>query len=179
MNSKLFAMKIFLRNIPWLVLLFPFVILAWFYDSLPNEILIAKSFFSDDATFAPKTLFTVFRVPLIEIVCAAAIEVMRRKFAGVNANYRAMWNILLWTVALKSLLQAFEIVSPAKFAGEFFYTTLGVVVVGIILALLKGWRFFGDLFRSKQKFSGVESAILLAALIAYLALAIVPTFVYN
>ena len=172
-------MKAVLRNIPWLVLLIPFALLAWFYNSLPNEILIVRSFFSSEATYAPKTLFTVFRVPLIEIVCAAAIEIMRRKFADINANYYAMWNILLWTVALKSLLQAFEIVSPANFAGEFFYATLGVVLLGIIIALFKGWRFFGDFLRSKQKFSVVESAILLAALIAYLGLAIVPIFVYE
>ena len=172
-------MKIVLKYIPWLILLLPFVILAFSYNSLPSQILIAKSFFSSDAIFAPKTLFTVFRVPLIEIVCAAAIEVVRRKFSETNADYYSMWSILLFTVALKSLLQAAEIISPAKFSAEFFYATLGVVVIGIILALLKGRRFFTDFFRSKQKFSRLESALLLAALIAYLALALVPAFVYN
>ena len=172
-------MKTVFSTIPWLILLLPFVILAVFYNSIPNEVLIARSFFGDDATFAPKSLFSVFRVPLIEVVCAAAIGVMRRKFASENADYYAMWNILLWTVALKSLLQAFEIISSAKFFNDFFYATLGVVLAGIILALFKGRRFFADFFRGRQRFSGVETAILVIALIAYLGLAIVPLFVFK
>ena len=171
-------MKTVFSTIPWLILLLPFVILAVFYNSIPNEVLIARSFFGDEATFAPKSLFTVFRVPLIEVVCAAAIGVIRRKFASENADYYAMWNILLWTVALKSLLQAFEIVSSSKFFNDFFYATLGVVLVGIILALSKGRRFFADFFRGNQKFGSAETAILLIALIAYLGLAIVPLFVF-
>jgi hypothetical protein len=172
-------MKFALRNIPWLIILLPFGILAFCYGSIPDKVLIARSFFSDDAIIASKTLFTVFRVPLIEVVCAAAIEVVRRKFADSSADYYCMWSILLYTVALKSLLQAFEIVSPVEFADEFFYVTLGVVIVGIILALVKGWRFFPELLRSKQKFSGVETAILIFAFVAYLALAIVPLFVFK
>jgi hypothetical protein len=172
-------MKSVLQKIPYLILLLPFVILACFYNSIPNEVLITRSIFGDDATIAPKTLFTVFRVPLIEITCAAAIQVMRRKFANENADYYAMWSILLWTVAFKSLLQAFEIISSAKFAHDYFYATLGVVLVGIIMALFKGRRFFWDLFRGNQKFSGAETAILVLALIAYLALAIVPIFVFK
>jgi len=172
-------MKNVLQNIPWLILLLPFVIVAYFYNSLPNEVLIARSFFSDDATHAPKTLFTAFRVPLIEIVCAAAIEIMRRKSANENADYYRMWSILLYTVALKSLLQAFEIVSPRELAGDFFYATLGVVVVGIFLALFKGRKFFTDLFSGKQEFSGAEKAIFAVILIAYLGLAIVPIYIFQ
>lgn len=171
-------MKIVLQIIPWLILLLSFIIPAFFYNSIPNDVLIVRSFFSDAATFAPKTLFTVFRVPLIEVVCATAIEVMRRKFAN-NADYYSMWSILLYTVALKSLLQAFEIVLPAKFANEFFYVTLGVVIAGIIPAIFKGRKFLPDLFRSKQKFNGAETAILVILLIAYLGLAIVPIFVFG
>ena len=107
-------MKTAFRIIPWLILLIPFAVLALFYASLPNGILITRSFFGNEAVIASKSLFTVFRVPLIEIVCAVAIEVMRRKFANVNADYYSMWSILLYTVALKSLLQAFEIVSANK-----------------------------------------------------------------
>ena len=172
-------MKTAIRITPWLILLIPFAVLAWFYTSLPNEVLITRSFFGNEAVVAPKSLFTVFRVPLIEIVCAVAIEVMRRKFANVNADYYSMWNILLYTVALKSLFQAFEIVSPAKFANGFLYATFGVVIVGIILALFKGRRFFSDFFRGNEKFSIAETAILVIALIAYLGLAIVPIFVFE
>jgi hypothetical protein len=171
-------MKNVSQKIPWLILLLPFVIPALFYNSISNEVLIVRSFFSDEATFAPKTLFTVFRVPLIEITCAAAIDLMRRKYAD-NADYYAMWNILLYTVALKSLLQAFEIVSPRELANDFFYLTLGVVLTGIIPALFKGRRFFTELFRGKEKFSVAETAILIFILISYLGLAIVPIYVFQ
>lgn len=169
-------MKTAFRIIPWLILLIPFAVLALFYASLPNETLITRSFFGNEAVVASKSLFTVFRVPLIEILCAMAIEVMRRKFANVNADYYSMWSILLYTVALKSLFQAFEIVSSNNL---FYYLTFGVVIVGIILALFRGRRFFSDFFRNNQKFSGAETAILVIALIAYLGLAIVPTFVFK
>lgn len=172
-------MKTAFSIIPWLILALPFVILAFSYNTLPNEILIARSFFGDEATSAPKSLFTVFRVPLIELTCAAAIEIMRRKSAHENADYYAMWNILLYTVALKSLLQAFEIVSTAKFSHDFFYATFAVVVIGIILALFKGRRFFSELFRGKWNFSFAEKAIFVVILIAYLSLAIVPIFIFK
>lgn len=172
-------MKNFWQKLAWLILLLPFVILAVLYNSLPNEILIARSFFSDEATVAPKTLFSVFRVPLIEIICAAAIEIMRRKSAGVNADYHAMWSILLVTVALKSLLQCFEIASRAEFARDFFYITFGVVIVGIIAALAKGRRFFAELFSGREQFGKVEKIAFFIILIAYLALAIVPIFVFK
>lgn len=169
-------MKTAFRIIPWLILLIPFAVLAFFYASLPNEILITRSFFGNETVIAPKSLFTVFRVPLIEIVCAVAIEVIRRKLANVNADYHSMWNTLLYTVAFKSLFQGFEIVSSNN---VFYYLTFGVVIVGIILALFKGRRFFSDFFRSNQKFSGAETAILVIALIAYLGLAIAPIFVFG
>ncbi len=172
-------MKIVLQIIPWLVLLLSLVILAFFYNSIPNEVLIVRSFFGDEATFAPKSLFTVFRVPLIEIVCAAAVEVMRRKFANVNTDYYVMWSILLYTAAFKSLLQAFEIISPGKYVNVFFYVTFVVVIGGIILAIIKGRRFFSHFSREDWALNGAEKAILVVVLIAYLGLAIVPIFVFK
>ena len=165
--------------IPWLILLIPFVILAYFFNALPNEILITRSFFGNKAVFAPKTLFTVFRVPLIEIVCAAAIEVMRRNSANENADYYSLWNILLYTVALKSLFQAFEIVSSGDLARLFYYLTFAVVIVGIMSALLKGRSYFSNLFRGNSRFSFLEKAILFIILLAYLGLAIVPIFNFG
>ena len=169
-------MKTAFRIIPWLILLIPFAVLALFYASLPNKILITRSFFGNEVLIASKSLFTVFRVPLIEIVCAVAIEVIRRKFANVNADYYSMWSILLYTAALKSLLQAFEIVSSNNL---FYYLTFGIVIVGIILALFRGRKFFSNVFRGDWEFSSLEKAILIIILIAYLGLAIVPIFVFK
>lgn len=172
-------MKMIFLKTAWLILLTAFLILAYFYNSLPNEILIVRSFFGNEAVTARKTLFTVFRVPLIEIVCAAAIEVMRRNSENENADCYSMWNILLYTVALKSLFQAFEIVSSGDSAKLFYYLTFAVVIIGIISALLKGRNYFSKLFRGNLKFSGLEKAILIAVLLAYLGLAIVPIFIFG
>lgn len=177
-------MKFLFRIIPWLILLTPFVVLAYFYASLPNEILIARSFFGDEIVFAPKSLFTVFRVPLIEIVCAAAIEVMRRNSADKHTDYYLMWSILLYTVAFKSLFQSFEIISSPDLANLFYYLTFGIVIIGIISALFKGRKFFSDLFRGKldfssSEFSRSEKIILFVILLAYLGLAIIPVLIFK
>lgn len=172
-------MKNFLRFAPWLILLISFVILAVFYHSLPNEILIARSFFGSESVTAPKTLFTVFRVPLIETVCAAAIEIMRRKFAAVNAKFSLMWTILLYTVSLKSLFQSLETVSTVNAANIFFYLTIAVVALGIIAALFVGRGIFSKSLRAAGKFDLAETAILIFLLISYLGLAIVPVRFYK
>lgn len=172
-------MKIAFRIVPWSILFVSFAILALFYSSLPNEILIARSLFGNEAVVARKSLFTVFRVPLIETVCAAAVEIMRRKFAAADAKFSLMWQILLYTVALKSLFQSLETVSAANSANVFFYLTLGVVTLGILAALLTGREFFSKSARALWNFSRAEKAILLALLAGYLVLAVVPVLVYK
>ncbi len=100
------------RVAPWAILFLSFAILAISYDTIPDEVLIARNLDGSNPTFAPKSLFTVFRVPLIEVVCALVVELMRRKSSRsdseIHANYRSMWSILLYTVAFKSLFQTFE-----------------------------------------------------------------------
>lgn len=171
-------MKILIRIIPWLILAISFALLALFYNSLPREILIARSFFGNESVVAQKTLFIVFRVPLIETVCAAAIELMRRRFAAVNAKFSAMWEILLYTVALKSLFQSLETIS-ADLANLFFYLTIGVVALGILAAAFVGRDLFSKSSRAAWRFSSADKAILVFLLAAYFGLAIVPILVYK
>jgi hypothetical protein len=173
-------MKVPLRTvIPWLILLISFIILAFFYNSLPAKILIARSFFGGDATFAPKTLFTVFRVPLIELVCATTVEIMRRKFAAADAKFALTWSILLYTVALKSLFQSLETVSTENSANIFFYLTLGIVISGIVAALFVGRDFFTKSSRAAWNFDMFEKSILIFLLFGHLGLAIVPILIYK
>ena len=172
-------MKTVFRITPWLILLIPVAVLAYFYNSLADQVLIYRSFFGNEVTLAPKSFFTVFRVPLIEIICAATIEIMRGKFDEAKADYYAMWTIFLYTVAFKSLFQAFEIISSENFINLFYYLTLGVVIIGIILALLAGRKFFLNPFRGDWEFSRLEKTVLVINLIAYLGLAIVPGFVFG
>ena len=173
-------MKILFRIIaPWLILLVSFVILALLYNSLPNEILIARSFFGNEATFAPKSLFTVFRVPLIETVCAATVEIMRRKFAPVDAKFALAWSILLYTVSLKSLFQSFETVSAENLADMFFYLTIVIVALGLLAALFVGRGFFTKSSRAVGNFGIFDTSILIFLLVSYLGLAIVPILIYK
>jgi hypothetical protein len=172
-------MKALFRIIPWLVLLVSFAIPALFYNSLPAEILITRSFFGNESVIAQKTLFTVFRVPLIEAVCAAAVEIMRRKFAPVSAEFSMTWNILLYTVAFKSLLQSLETASTETFAKAFFYLTIFVVAAGILAAVFVGRNSFSQSLRAARNFSFADTAILIFLLFGYLGLAIVPVLVYK
>ena len=172
-------MKVLLRLIPWLILLISFAILAVFYNSLPGQILIARSFFGNEAVTAQKTLFTVFRVPLIETVCAAAIELMRRKSAAVNAESALMWIILLYTVSLKSLFQSLEVVATENSANLFFYLTIGIIASGILAALFAGRHFLANFARPEWNLGSAEKGLLIFFAVSYLGLAIVPILVYK
>ena len=172
-------MKILFRIIPWLILALSFAILTFFYTVLPNEILISRSFFGSEATLAPKSLFTVFRVPLIELVCAATIEIMRRKFAPVDTKFALAWSILLYTVSLKSLFQSFETVSAENPANMFYYLTIVIVALGLLAALFAGRDFFTKSSRSAGNFGIFDTSILIFLLFSYLGLAIIPVLVYK
>jgi len=176
-------LKMIYRRTPWLILLLTFVILAISYNSIPSEILIFRSFDGSNPTFAPKSLFTVFRVPLIEVVCALAIEIMRRKSVTSNsqkpADYYSMWSVLLYTVAFKSLFQTFEDVAPQEFKYLFFYLTIGIVIIGIILTLLKGKKVFSTSSREVWTISRTEKLALAILFVVYLGLAFAPAIFFN
>lgn len=171
-------MRKILYQAPWIVILLPFLILAILYNSLPDEILIYRNLFGSAETYSAKSLFTVFRVPLIELVCFLAVLIMRRRAAGadeseISRDYYLMWTILLYTVAFKSLFQAFEIISSGPAAAVFFYLTAGVVIAGIILALFTGRKVFLSPYRAGRKLALWEKLALLASIAAYITLAFV------
>ena len=168
---------------PWILILIPFVILAYSYDSLSDPVLIARDFFGDGVIVAPKSLFTVFRVPLIEVVCAAAIEVMRRraraKTPKTDAEYYLFWTILLYTVAAKSVLQTIETVSLTDSSNYFTYVTLGAVVIGVLAAIIAGRKLLSNLKSVTGKFSLFDLAALAVLLIMYVGLALAPVYIFG
>lgn len=178
-------MKIAFLITPWIILIFPFIILAVLYNSIDEQILLMRSFVGNQTIYAPKSVFTVFRVPLIEIVCAAMIEIMRANFSPSKSNAGfTMWSILLYTAAFKSLFQVFEFISSTvyyspDYADIFFYATLLTVIVGICLAIIKGRKIFSSSTRENWKLSLAEKAFLIVLLAAYFILAIVPTFIFK
>ncbi|HEX8369717.1 MAG TPA: hypothetical protein VF604_14320 [Pyrinomonadaceae bacterium] len=179
-------MKTTVKIFPWFVLAITFLLPAYFYDSIAGEILIYRSFSGNDLVFAPKSLFTVFRVPLIEVVCAALVEVMRRKFSRSESGLAAasMWNVLLYTVVFKSLFQTFEFIASfvynaQAYADIFFYATISAIVAGVSLVVAKRRAVFRNFRREDWKASTGEKIILGVLLISYLFLAFAPMFIYK
>ncbi len=177
-------MKNAFRIIPWIILCIPFVVLAYFYNSIANEVLIARSFDGSNTVLAPKSLFTVFRVPLIEVVCAAAIEIMLLRFSKSKSDYYSMWIILLYTIAFKSVFQEFEFISSSvysvpDYASIFFYATIVIIVCGIILAIIKGRNVFTNFSSSDWKINHFEKIILTSLLVIYIGLAFAPMFIFR
>jgi hypothetical protein len=166
-----------LQILPWVLVLAPFLVLAYFYDSLTSEVVTFRSLSGDEINLAPKSIFTVFRVPLIEVVCAAAIEIMRRRASGrgseSDSDYYLFWTILLFTVGLKSVLQTIETIGPARYSNHIFCLTLGTVIAGILTAAIAGRKLPRRIGRLKGRISGWESVGLFLLLIAYIVLAFV------
>jgi hypothetical protein len=167
------------RIAAWVILAASFLILAGFYSSLPPEVEISRNLDGSASALAPKSLFTVFRVPLIELACAAAIAIMLRAAAPEQgrSSYVVMWTILLLTVALKSLFQTFESVSGN--ASLFYFLTIAVVAVGIISAAIPAMKVFTTSDRGHWKLRPSEQIALAGLLLFYIAVAIVPSFIWN
>ena len=170
-----------LRYFAWAVLVTSFLIPAVLYPSIPERVLVARSFFGDGAVFAGKSIFTVFRVPLIELVCAFAIVLLGR--AKVRSEWAAPFGgtitILLLTAAFKSLFQSLEMVSAPEAASKYFYFTAGVVGLGIVSAAVNSRSFVKSLGRGGFDLSRPEKAGLFAALVAYVGLSILPILYYT
>lgn len=160
--------------IPWMIVLLPFLLLAFSYGSLSSQILIARNIDGSGAVYAPRSAFVVFRVPLMELVCALAIEIMRRPFArdAVHRNYYLMWTALLYTVGFKSLFQSLEIVF-STLSNVYFYLTASVVVLGIVVASVPGIKAFSGFSRKDRLFTILQISALLGLLLAYIVLAFV------
>jgi hypothetical protein len=165
------------RAIPRAIILLPFLILGISYNSLPADIMIFRHL-DGTADYAPKSLFTVFRVPLIEVICGLAVEVMRRRLAKVDEHrsYYLMWTVLLYTVAVKTLLQALEMISSERNARIFFYLTAAAVAIGIICTVFTGRKAFTGIKRGAWKLELWEKLALIGLLISYLFLAFAPQF---
>jgi uncharacterized membrane protein len=163
------------RAIPWTIILLPFLILGISYNSLPADIMVFRHL-DGTADYAPKSLFTVFRVPLIEILCALTVEVMRRRRAKVPEHKSSylMWTVLLYTVAVKTLLQALEMISSGRNARIFFYLTAAAVAIGIICTAFNGRKAFTAVNRGAWKLKLWEKAALVGLLAGYLFLAFAP-----
>ena len=135
---------------------------------------ISRSFGGSAAVVAPKSLFTVFRVPLFEVICALAIETMRRREKDLIRNEYLLWTALIYTVAFKSLFQLLETISEGYAATIFFFSTIVVVAAGIKSATVPAVRLLRNNDRFSGKFGGWQILVLGVPFAAYLAIGIAP-----
>lgn len=127
----------------------PFVLLAAGYRSLPPEMPVLRVWIGHWTHEAPKSLFTVFRVPLMNLIHGLMAAVMLSRASAFKIPerriaYSNLFSTLLLTVALKSDFEAMEfgvLAAPAAFArysGLLAFATLTTVAAGIGLALIRG-----------------------------------------
>lgn len=166
---------------PWLIILLSFGIVAVFYEILPHEILIARGIFDGENVTAPKSIFTAFRPQLIDLICAMAIEVMRRNAVerALPDEHGSFWTTLLFVAAFKSLFQALETVAGPNYSSFWFYVTAFVVIVGILGALIQSRRIFTSFRLEHWVVERRRQVLLLVLLGAYIGISLVPIFLYN
>ena len=127
----------------------PFVMLSMSYRALPPELPVLRVWIGHSALVASKSIFMVFRVPLMNLIHGLLAALMlSRQLAFRNKerriSYSNMFLALLFTVALKSDFEAaqFSVLSAPAFLelyGRWLgFGTLTSVVAGIGLALVRG-----------------------------------------
>lgn len=119
------------------MLIAPFVFLIGIYGALPRELPVLRLPFVRLA--AGKSAFTVFRVPLMNLIHALMAAVMLSRagdFADAERRraYRALFATLILAIGLKSDFEALEF-GGARWA---VVGTMGSVIAGVMLALVRG-----------------------------------------
>ncbi len=117
----------------------PFLLLAVSYVDLPPELPVLRSWIGHSTRSAPKSVFTVFRVPLMNLVHGLLAVIMLRRandFENIQRRiaYSNIFSTLLFAIALKSNFEAAEISLAAPWLG---FGTLTAVVAGVGVALIR------------------------------------------
>jgi hypothetical protein len=126
----------------------PFVLLAVSYGAAPSDLPVLRSWIGHTALWAPKSLFMVFRVPVMNLIHGVMAAVMLSRascFASLErrTSYANIFSTLLFTIALKADFEGLEFFassSPALRPYESWigYGTLTCVLIGLGLAMMRG-----------------------------------------
>ena len=127
----------------------PFVVLAASYRLLPSELPVMQALIAGSANMASKSLFTVFRVSLMNFADGLMAVVMLMRSIDFTiperrVAYSKLFSTLLLTVGLKSDFEAMEftaLVAPtalARYSHFLGFATLTIVLVGIAVAFIRG-----------------------------------------
>lgn len=92
----------------------PFVLLGVSYGAAPPELPVLRSWIAHTMLSAPKSLFMVFRVPVINLIHGLMAAVMLSYTSafekiGRRILYSNLFSMLLFTIALKSDFEAMEL----------------------------------------------------------------------
>jgi hypothetical protein len=123
------------------------ILLAGVYDVLPAELPVLRIPIAGFISAAPKSAFTVFRVPLMNLSHGLMAAVMLSHASDFNderrrASYSALFSTLLFAIALKSDFETLEIRGLAFPSGSpTHWLSAGTavsVVGGLALAFVRG-----------------------------------------
>jgi hypothetical protein len=152
-----------------------FMLLAGVYDALPIEVPILRIPIAGFVSTAPKSVFTVFRVPLMNLTHGLMAAVMLSHASDFDdeerrGSYSALFSTLLFAIALKSDFEALEIRGLAAPLGSLtHWFTAGTalsVVGGVALAFFRGknvripWTELRLSVRDKMILSGLFASYL-------------------
>jgi hypothetical protein len=155
----------------------PFLLLAVCYPALPVRVTVLRNPLAGAAFLAPKSIFIVFRVPLMNLTHGLMAAVMLSRTGDFQdsrrrAAYSRSFLALLFAVALKSLFEALEICGPAWSFGSVTqwlrFGTITSVAGGLGLALFCVRRV--PLPWPELRLAKLQKIILLGLFAAYLAL---------
>jgi hypothetical protein len=122
-----------------------FLLLASAYDAMPAELPMFRNPIAGAVTIAPKSVFTVFRVPVMNLTHGLMAAVMLSHATDFEderrSSYAALFTTLLFAIAVKSDFEALEISGLAGAFGRWATAgTMVSVVGGLLLAFVRGRR---------------------------------------
>jgi hypothetical protein len=160
-----------------------FLLVGASYAALPREIPLLRDWTGHGILWATKSPVTAFRIPFMGLISASIAAVMRNRARTVEdpvrrAGYSDMWSVLLWTAAIKSLFEVMEFRTLAAptllehYAGSI--GTIASVVVGIALALARGWKVLSAFDRTEWRLARRDRIVLASLVVLYAAVAVLP-----
>ncbi len=115
----------------------PFILLAVVYTALPSELAVLRRPFGGGVLVAPKSAFTVFRVPVMNLTQGLMAAVMlsgNTSFSDTRrrASYSRVFLTLLFAVAFKSIFEALEMTAFTWSFGMAVPWLTGGTIVSVI-----------------------------------------------
>ena len=115
----------------------PFLLLAACYAALPAEVPVLRNPIAGAVILAPKSLFTVFRVPLMNLTHGLMAAVMLSRYGDFEdtqreVSYSGIFLTLLFAIALKSDFEALEMGGLAWSFGPVMPWLRGGTVVSVV-----------------------------------------------